>query len=126
MSKYFSRILPALLVALALPATAPAAAVAAPSAPKIGVQQSRLGGFRARPSFGSRYRSRPYRRPYARSYRRPSLFRGVLRALGVAYLVHLLFGWGPGGGSPFGLLLIAAFMLWLFTRSRRRRLAYRW
>jgi hypothetical protein len=127
MSKYLSRILPTLLAALALPATGPAAAVAvaAPSAPTVQVQQSRLG-FRSRPSFGSRYRSRPYRRPYARSYRRPSLFRGVLRALGVAYLVHLLFGWGPGGGSPFGLLLIAAFVLWLFTRSRRRRLAYRW
>src|SRR4051794_22094935 len=106
MSKSLSRVLPALLVALALPATAPAGAVAAPTAPKVQVQQSRLG-FRSRPSFGSRYRSRPYRRPYSRSYRRPNLFRGVLRALGVAYVLHLLFGWGAGGGSPFGLLFLA-------------------
>jgi hypothetical protein len=126
MSKHSSRILPALLVALALPAVAPAAAAAAPTAPKIQVQQSRLGGLRSRPSFGSRYRARRYTRPYSRGYRRPSLARGVLRALGVAYVLHLLFGWGPGGGSPFGLLLLAGLVLWLFTRGRRRRLAYRW
>jgi hypothetical protein len=126
MSNHLPRIFPALLVALVLPAAAPAAAVAAPSAPSVQIQQSRLGGFRARPSFGSRYRARPYRRPYSRSYRRPSLFRGVLQALGIAYLFHMLFGWGAGGGSPFGLLFVGAFLFWLFTRSRRRRLAYRW
>ena len=123
MSNLLPRILPALLVALALPASAPVAAVAAPSAPKIQVQQARLGGFRSRPSFGSRYRSRPYR-PYSRAYRRPSLFRGVLQALGLAYVFHMLFGWGPGGGSPFGLLLILAFVAWIVTRGRRRRMAY--
>ena len=47
------------------------------------------------------------------------LFRGFLHALGIAYLAHLLFGWGAGG-SPFGLLLSAAVVLWLVTRRRRR------
>jgi uncharacterized membrane protein len=117
------------MIALALPVAAPAVAAAAPSAPKIQTQsqQSRLGGFRSarRPSFGSRYRSRrPYYRP--RGYRRPSLFRGVLQALGIAYLFHALFGLGAGGGSPFGLLLILAFVAWLVTRGRRRRMTYRY
>jgi hypothetical protein len=123
MSNHLPRIIPALLVALALPVAAPPVAAAAPSAPKIQTQQSRLGGgFRSarRPSFGSRYRSRPY----ARSYRRPSVFGGILRALGLAYLFHLVFGWGAGGGSPLGLLLILGFVAWLVTRSRRRRMAY--
>jgi hypothetical protein len=125
MSNLLPRILPALLVALAIPVAAPAVASAAPGAPKIQSTQSRLGGgFRTarRPSFGSRYRSRPYARP--RSYRRPSLFRGILQALGIAYLFHMLFGWGPGGGSPFGLFLIAAFVIWMVTRSRARRRYY--
>ena len=42
--------------------------------------------------------------------------------LGIAYLAHLLFGLG-GGGSPFGLFLLVAIVLWLVSR-RRRRLAY--
>jgi hypothetical protein len=54
------------------------------------------------------------------------LFRGVLQALGIAYLAHLLFGWG-GGGSPLGLLLLLGLVLWMATRSRRRRVMYsRW
>jgi hypothetical protein len=125
MSNPLPRILPAVLIALALPVAAPPVASAAPGAPKVQVEQSRIGGFRGtrRPSFGSRYRSRPVR---PRTYRRPSLFRGILQALGLAYLFHMLFGWGPGGGSPLGLLLVAAFVFWLVTRSRRRRLAYRY
>jgi hypothetical protein len=125
MSKSLSRILPTLLVALALPALAPSVATAAPGAATVQVQKSRLGGgFRTarRPSFGSRYRSRPYARP--RSYRRPSLFRGILQALGIAYLFHMLFGLGPGGGSPFGLILVIGFVVWMITRTRRRRYAY--
>ena len=127
MSKSLPRILPAFLIALALPAVAPTVATAAPGASTLEVQKSRLGGgFRTarRPSFGSRYRSRPYARP--RSYRRPSLFRGILQALGLAYLFHMLFGWGPGGGSPLGLLLVIGFVFWLVARSRRRRMAYRY
>src|SRR5215210_2785757 len=125
MSKSLPRILPALLVALAIPAAAPSVAAAAPGATTVQVQKSRLGGgFRTarRPSFGSRYRTRPYARP--RSYRRPSLFRGILQALGLAYLFHMLFGWGPGGGSPLGLILVIGCVVWMVTRSRRRRYAY--
>lgn len=81
------------------------------------------GGFRSsrRPSFGpgSRYRAPGYRRPHA--------FRGfggsILRALGIAYLVHALFGLGGGGGSPFGLLIVVALIAWIVAR-RRRRYAY--
>jgi len=125
MSKYLPRILPAILVALALPAVAPSVATAASGAATLQVEKSRLGGgFRTarRPSFGSRYRTRPYARP--RTYRRPSLFRGILQALGLAYLFHMLFGWGPGGGSPLGLILVIGFVFWLVTRSRARRRSY--
>jgi hypothetical protein len=116
------RILPVVASALVLGLAGPAPAVAGTSAAKAGIQtqQSRLGGFRSarRPSFGSRYRSRPYRPRVG--YRRPSLFRGILRALGLAYLVHLLFGWGAGG-SPLGLLLLVAIVGLLVTMRRRRR-----
>jgi hypothetical protein len=124
MSNPLPRILPVLLIGVMLPVAAPPVATAAPAAPKIQSDQSRIGGFRGarRPSFGTRYRSRPYRR----SYRRPSLFRGILQALGLAYLFHALFGWGPGGGSPIGLLLVLGFVFWLVTRSRRRRMVYRY
>ena len=112
----------ALVAALAFPAAAPAVAGAASSAPaqhRIATTQARFGGFRARPAFGSRYRSPRY----GARYGRPHPFRGlggsVLRALGIAYLFHLFFGWG-GGGSPLGLLLIAGLIVWLVTRSRRR------
>jgi hypothetical protein len=44
----------------------------------------------------------------------------ILRALGLAYLFHLLFGWGAGG-SPFGLLLLVALVAWIATRRLRRR-----
>jgi len=127
-----------LIVLLAVPAV-PAAAQSASTTP--GAQsgaptsyEARLGGRsgfgrsafgrRSRPTFG---RARPsVRRPAARrSIRRRPLFRhgffgSVLRALGIAYLVNLLFGWGPGGGSPFGLLIVLGLIFWLATRRRRR------
>jgi hypothetical protein len=129
MSKRFG-LVSTLATVLALGAAAPAVAGAAGTpgtsvARPLQTQQARFGGFRSRPSFGSRYRSR-YRSPGYR-YRRSHPFRGlgggILRALGIAYLVHLLFGWG-GGGSPFGLLLLALVIAWLVTRRRRRRYAY--
>jgi predicted lipid-binding transport protein (Tim44 family) len=132
MSKRFGLLVPSLVTLLAAGAVAPAAAGAAgtrstPVVRSVQTQQARFGGgFRARPSFGSRYRSRypGYRSPYRY---RSHPFRGfggsILRALGIAYLLHLAFGWGAGG-SPLGLLLLVALIAWLVTRRRRRSMAY--
>src|SRR3954452_10672298 len=128
------RILPLTAILLALGAV-PAAA-ATPSGAPLGVvkvNQARFfGGGR---NFGrSPYRSRPRYTPASRYRRSPfrtrphfgrRLFRGFLQALGIAYLAHLLFGWGAGG-SPFGLLLLGALVLWLVTRRRRRVVYSRW
>jgi hypothetical protein len=91
--------------------------------------ESRIGG---RGGFGRRTarptvrRTRPAQRRPVR--RRPifgnGFFGSVLRFLGIAYLVNLLFGWGPGGGSPLGLLIVLGVILWLATRRRRRRPLY--
>ena len=116
------RLLPAALAAIMaatfVPVPAPAAATSEATA-QTQTSQARLGGraFRRAPL----YRSRP-RSPYRRAYR-PSpfhgFFGGLLKALGIAYLAHLLFGWGTGG-SPVGLLILAAVILWLANRRRRR------
>lgn len=122
------RILPALLCSLLALAAFPAAAPAVAGKAQYQTNQSRLGrgfGRRSSPSFGrsrartrSRYPSRA-RRPFtARRF-----FGGVLKALGLAYLFHLMFGWGAGG-SPFGLLLLVAIVLFMVTRRRSRRPAY--
>jgi hypothetical protein len=122
------------LMVLALPlALAPGAALAATTtttsakASGAGANEARIGGR----GFGSRRPTFRTRRPSVRrpAVRRRPLFRhgffgSVLRALGIAYLVHLLFGWGPGGGSPLGLLLVIGVVAWLATRRRRRRPAY--
>src|SRR5829696_792722 len=125
------RILPLTVSLLALGA-APATAAASPlpAAPLTAVKSSQAafaargfrGGFRSRP------RTPPARRYSPSRYRnRPHLgrrmFRGVLQALGIAFLVNALFGWGAGG-SPLGLILLAGLVLWLVTRTRRRRVAY--
>jgi predicted lipid-binding transport protein (Tim44 family) len=116
---------------LAGPVAAPAGAAlrtASPLAAKVAVTaptQSRLGGSRGfgrrSPSIGSRRRVAPASRYRARR----SPFRGlggsILRALGIAYLVHMLFGWGAGGGSPFGLLLLLGIVALWFAMRRRRR-----
>ena len=75
----------------------------------------------------SRPRTRT-RSPYRarRPFTARRFFGGVLKALGLAYLFHLLFGWGAGG-SPFGLFLLAAIVLFVVGRLRRpRRYAYRY
>jgi hypothetical protein len=123
----------ALVLAVALPMTvlsipAPARAATATTNALAQTSQARLGSRFGRrvPTARYRYPSRTRTRPYTRSYRRSplrGLFGGVLKALGVAYLFHMLFGWGSGG-SPFGLLLLVAIVLWLATRSRRRRVTY--
>jgi hypothetical protein len=85
---------------------------------------ARLRGSFRRPSYRPSYRSRPVYRP---RYRRPGFghFAGnVLRFLGIAYLANALFGWGSGGGSPFGLIIVVALIAWLVGRSSRRRRAY--
>jgi uncharacterized membrane protein len=108
----------AVLATTVLPAVAPAATTSKAAA-RMPTTQARLGGraFRRAPAYGRRPLA-PYRRAY-----RPSpfhgFFGGLLKALGIAYLAHLLFGWGAGG-SPFGLLILAAVILWLATRRRRR------
>src|SRR4051812_9611325 len=132
---------PLALLLTALLALAPAAAAAFASAPPTAAaaaakprpaaaNEARIGGrgfgrSGRSPIFGRRRPS--VRRPAVRRpiNRRP-LFRhgfsgSVLRALGIAYLVHMLFGWGAGGGSPFGLLIVLGVILWLATRRRRRR-----
>ena len=51
--------------------------------------------------------------------------RTVLRALGIAFLLSLLFGIGPGG-SPLGLLLLLGIVtLIVVNRRRRRQYSYR-
>src|SRR3954465_3776146 len=123
------RILPLTAILLSLGA-APAAA-AAPAAPvAVHVNQAGFGtrgfrgGLRARPRIGTRPRYAPRSR-YARPHLGRRLFRGFLQALGIAYLAHLLFGWGAGG-SPFGLLLLMGIVLWLGARRRRRVVYSRW
>jgi hypothetical protein len=117
-----SRLLPAALAAVLSLSLIPAPALAAGPAvgAKLQTTQARFGSR----GFGRRapvYRPR-YRTPYRRSYRSPfhGFFGGVLKMLGIAYLAHLLFGLG-GGGSPFGLFLFGALVLWLVARPRRRR-----
>jgi uncharacterized membrane protein len=129
-------VLPVLLSALVAFAAAPASSVAATTtgsaAVHVPAQTARLFGARGfgrrSPSLTSRYRSR--RSPYGRSYYRRSPFHGfggtILKALGIAYLFHALFGIGAGGGSPLGLLILVAIAFYLFgrARSRPRRMSY--
>jgi len=97
----------------ALPALAPDAVTTVPLA-------ARSGGR----GFGGRTRTvRPRETARQRSARRArnrGAISTVLRVLGIAWLFSVLFGVGSGG-SPFGLLIVGAFVLWLVARSRSRR-----
>ena len=110
-----------LLLAAAVP-TPVGAAVHTTAAAQTSQSRAGFGRSYRAPTYRSRARARPAQ---GRRYRRPGLghglFGGILRALGIAYLFHALFGWGAGGGSPFGLLLLAGIVLLLFSRGRRRR-----
>ena len=83
------------------------------------------GGF-GRSTRSSRPRSTPTRTSAQRraadrraAQRRRNIGRSILQALGIAFLLNALFGWGAGG-SPIGLLLVLAFIVWLVTRRARR------
>jgi len=126
-----------LLLALAVPAGAALAQSTTTTGPQArpgsttGANESRIGGGRGG-SFGRSRptvrRSRPANRARPAQRRRPifggGFFGSALRFLGIAYLVNLLFGWGPGGGSPLGLLIVLGVILWFATRRRRRRPLY--
>jgi hypothetical protein len=114
-----------LAVAAAGPAT-PAPVLARTDVPAIVVADGALPiAARGARGFG-RSRSRSARRPLAPRRSRPgrSLGRSILRALGIAWLLSVLFGWGAGG-SPLGLLLLLA-LAFLVVRSLRRRRHYAW
>src|SRR3954447_7740091 len=99
----------AIALAVALPMTVlPVPAPARAATAHVQTSQARLGSRFGRrvPTARYRYPTRT-RSPYTRNYRRSPLrgfFGGALKALGVAYLVHMLFGWGGGRGSPFCLV----------------------
>jgi hypothetical protein len=79
-----------------------------------------IGGFRGR-GFGSRNRgfgSRTRSRGRGRS-----IFRSIIRALALGYLLHLLFT--TPGGLLVLVLMIGAVLL-LMSRFRRRRRLVRW
>jgi len=125
-------ILPLLISTLLVPAAPAHAATATAQTQPSQTNHAALGrGFgRRAPSVGSRsrLRSRYPSRYRSRSYRRPRsgigrFFGGVLKFLGVAYLVNMLFGWG-GGGSPLGLIVLFALIMLLLTRRRRRPTYY--
>src|SRR4051812_40807671 len=78
----------------------------------IGRGFGRRGPSFSRPRYPSRYRPRPYRRP---AFGAGRFVGGVLKFLGVAYLFHMLFGWGAGG-SPFGLIVLFVLIALLLRR----------
>jgi predicted lipid-binding transport protein (Tim44 family) len=135
MSKYFG-VLSALLSALIAFAAVPAASVAAPRSAAVSVRTAPAAVFGARifgrrsPSLSSRYRyGYRTRSPYYRPAYRRSPFHGfggtILKGLGIAYLFHMLFGIGAGGGSPFGLVILVALIAFVVGRMRRpRRMMY--
>ncbi len=104
----------------AQPVRAPAFTSDVPASSQAAIRVRPRTTFRPRSRFAPRRTVRP-----APSMRR--IGRGILQALGIAYLLNLLFGWGAGG-SPFGLLLLLGIVALLVSRARRRRHAYaaRW
>jgi hypothetical protein len=117
------------LLVTAGPAPAASASVAAKSSQTTQTTQAAFGrGFGRRAPSYSRPRYRSPSRYRTRSYRRPSFgvgrfVGGVLKVLGVAYLFHMLFGWGAGG-SPFGLMILFVLIVLVLSRRRRRPTYY--
>ena len=114
------RLLP---VFLAFFLIAPAGAHAAPASHSpaatldAGTQLARIGGFgRSRGVGGYRPRSRGY--PYRGRNRGRGIFRSIIRALAIGYLLHLLFT-TPGGLVVLMLMILGVVLL--MSRFRRRR-----
>lgn len=102
--------------------TAPASALQ----PLTPLALRRGGGFRSRPrtNLSDRNRRVARRNPNTGRAMR-SLSRTILRALGIGFLLSLLFGIGPGG-SPLGLLILLGIIaLVVVSRRRRRQYSYR-
>jgi Flp pilus assembly protein TadB len=112
---------PTLLACVALLTLAPPAlAQSAPPAASPSVahtQLARFGGFGGR-GFGTRGRGFGTRSRGFRSHRGRGIFRSILRALAIGYLLHLLFT-TPGG--LLVLLLMIVGVVLLMSRFRRRR-----
>lgn len=105
------------LLMLAPPALAQSGGGHSATVDAANVQLARIGGgfrggsrgFGGRPRYGSRgYRGRGRGR---------GIFRSIIRALAIGYLLHLLFT-TPGGNIM--LLLLIGGMIFLFMRLRRR------
>jgi Flp pilus assembly protein TadB len=111
---------PALLVCLAFLVLAPAArshsVTRLASSPVTHPQFARLGGGFGRGGFGAR--NRGFGRRGFRSHRGRSIFRSILRALAIGYLLHLLFT-TPGGLLVLVLMILGVVLL--MSRLRRRR-----
>jgi Flp pilus assembly protein TadB len=120
-------LLSAVALALAGLVAAPSPAPARAALPALNVDAGAtvpLAARGARGGFRSRSRSvsprANARQRAAQRARNRSVVNNVLRFLGIAWLASVLFGIGSGG-SPLGLLLVGAFVLWLVVRSRRAR-----
>ena len=107
----------------------PATAQVSLPGPLTPLAARRGGGFRSRPGLnpnrpGTGGRPVTRRNPNTGRALR-SFSRTVLQALGIAFLLSLLFGIGPGG-SPLGLLLLLGIIaLIVVSRRRRRQYGYR-
>jgi len=105
------------LLMAAPPALAGASTAGSASGPGLHVQQVRFGGFGRGGGFGRP--SRGFGRGYAPHRRGTGIFRRIVRAIAIGYLLHLLFT--TPGGLIVLLLMIACFAL-LVSRFRRRRM----
>lgn len=95
-------------------AALPQASIAVPPTP---LAARGGGGFRASPRIN---RNRPVTRNRNSGRALRNFGQTMLRALGIAFLLSLLFGIGTGG-SPLGLLLLLGIIALVVSSRRRRR-----
>jgi hypothetical protein len=112
---------PTLIACLALlmvapPSLAQPAAAGGAGAAAVHTQQVRFGGFGRSRGFGRP--SRGFGRGYGSRRRGTGIFRRIVRAIAIGYLLHLLFT--TPGGLIVLLFMIFGFAL-LVSRFRRRR-----